>query len=62
MPGHGRRPTSWSTSPCVDGVATITLDSPANRNALSTRLVADLNTALDVAEAGVADGRCGRSC
>jgi len=32
------------------GVATITLDSPENRNALSTRLVADLNTALDRAE------------
>ena len=40
----------------ADGVATITLDSPANRNALSTRLVAELNAALDVAEAGVADG------
>lgn len=32
------------------GVATITLDSPENRNALSTRLVADLHTALDRAE------------
>jgi methylglutaconyl-CoA hydratase len=39
-----------------DGVVTITLDSPANRNALSTRLVADLNAALDVAEAAVAAG------
>ena len=39
-----------------DGVATITLDSPANRNALSIRLVADLNAALDVAEAGIGDG------
>ncbi|MET0325475.1 MAG: enoyl-CoA hydratase-related protein [Ilumatobacteraceae bacterium] len=39
-----------------DGVATITLDSPANRNALSMRLVADLNAALDVAEAGIGDG------
>jgi enoyl-CoA hydratase/carnithine racemase len=38
-----------------DGVATITLDSPANRNALSTRLVTDLAAALDVAEAGIAD-------
>lgn len=37
-------------------VATITLDSPANRNALSTRLVADLNAALDDAAAGVAGG------
>ena len=36
----------------ADGVATITLDSPANRNALSTRLVADLTAALDEAEAG----------
>ncbi|MBA3286738.1 MAG: enoyl-CoA hydratase/isomerase family protein, partial [Acidimicrobiia bacterium] len=38
------------------GVATITLDSPVNRNALSTRLVADLAAALDVAEAGAAAG------
>ena len=29
------------------GVATITLDSPANRNALSQQLVADLSNALD---------------
>ena len=36
-----------------DAVATITLDSPANRNALSRQLVDDLNRALDVAEAGV---------
>ncbi|MGH9270291.1 MAG: enoyl-CoA hydratase-related protein, partial [Ilumatobacteraceae bacterium] len=40
----------------ADGVATITLDSPGNRNALSTRLVADLIGALDVAEAAVVDG------
>ena len=40
----------------ADGVATITLSSPANRNALSTRLVSDLNAALDVAEAAVAAG------
>ncbi len=33
------------------GVATITLDSPANRNALSTALVRDLHDALDQAEA-----------
>jgi enoyl-CoA hydratase/carnithine racemase len=39
----------------ADAVATITLDSPANRNALSIRLVADLNRALDAAEAAVAD-------
>ena len=32
------------------GVATITLDSPANRNALSRQLVAELNEALDIAE------------
>lgn len=32
------------------GVATITLDSPANRNALSRQLVADLHAALDRAE------------
>jgi enoyl-CoA hydratase/carnithine racemase len=38
------------------GVVTITLDSPANRNALSTRLVADLNAALDVADAAIAAG------
>jgi methylglutaconyl-CoA hydratase len=38
------------------GVATITLDSPANRNALSRRLVDDLNRALDRAESAVADG------
>jgi methylglutaconyl-CoA hydratase len=40
----------------ADSVATITLDSPANRNALSSRLVADLNRALDRAEAEVASG------
>ncbi len=34
----------------VDGVATITLDSPANRNALSQQLLADLHDALDAAE------------
>jgi methylglutaconyl-CoA hydratase len=37
-------------------VATITLDSPANRNALSSRLVDDLNRALDGAEAAAAGG------
>lgn len=31
----------------VGGVATITLDSPTNRNALSRQLVTDLNKALD---------------
>lgn len=34
----------------VDGVATITLDSPSNRNALSQQLLIDLDHALDVAE------------
>ena len=34
----------------VGGVATITLDSPANRNALSRELLADLHAALDRAE------------
>jgi enoyl-CoA hydratase/carnithine racemase len=33
-----------------DAVATITLDSPANRNALSQQLLADLHEALDEAE------------
>ena len=41
----------------ADAVATITLDSPANRNALSSRLVADLNRALDRAEAAEAGVR-----
>ncbi len=40
----------------VGGVATITLDSPANRNALSRQLVADLHDALDGAEQAVAAG------
>ncbi len=35
----------------VDAVATVVLDSQANRNALSRQLVADLHTALDRAEA-----------
>jgi methylglutaconyl-CoA hydratase len=35
----------------VDGVATVTLDSPANRNALSSRLLADLEAVLDAASA-----------
>ena len=34
----------------VGGVATITLDSPSNRNALSQQLLVDLHDALDVAE------------
>jgi methylglutaconyl-CoA hydratase len=40
----------------ADAVATITLDSPTNRNALSSRLVDDLNRALDRAESAVAEG------
>ena len=32
------------------GIATITLDSPANRNALSQQLLADLHSSLDAAE------------
>jgi methylglutaconyl-CoA hydratase len=35
----------------ADNIATITLDSPANRNALSQQLLFDLHAALDVAEA-----------
>ncbi|MGH9135932.1 MAG: enoyl-CoA hydratase-related protein [Acidimicrobiales bacterium] len=38
------------------GVATVTLDSPANRNALSRRLVSDLHRAFDGADAAVASG------
>jgi enoyl-CoA hydratase/carnithine racemase len=34
----------------VDGIATIRLDSPANRNALSQQLLVDLHAALDAAE------------
>jgi enoyl-CoA hydratase/carnithine racemase len=34
-----------------DDIATITLDSPANRNALSQQLLVDLHAALDAAEA-----------
>lgn len=34
-----------------DDIATITLDSPANRNALSQQLLVDLHAALDTAEA-----------
>jgi enoyl-CoA hydratase/carnithine racemase len=38
----------------TEGIATITLDSPANRNALSQQLLADLHDALDSAEAAAA--------
>jgi enoyl-CoA hydratase/carnithine racemase len=34
----------------VEGVATVTLNSPANRNALSQQLLVDLHAALDAAE------------
>jgi methylglutaconyl-CoA hydratase len=34
----------------ADGIATVTLNSPANRNALSQKLLADLHDALDSAE------------
>ncbi len=38
----------------ANGVATITLDSPANRNALSQQLLVDFHVALDAAEASAA--------
>ena len=38
----------------VDEIATITLDSPANRNALSQQLLADLHESLDAAEQAAA--------
>lgn len=37
-------------SSCADGVGTITLDSPANRNALSQQLLVDFHAALDAVE------------
>jgi methylglutaconyl-CoA hydratase len=42
-------------SSITDGVATITMDSPDNRNALSTQLVTGLGAALHSAEAGIVD-------
>jgi enoyl-CoA hydratase len=36
----------------ADGIATITLDSPGNRNALSRQLLAELHDGIDLAEAG----------
>jgi enoyl-CoA hydratase len=39
-----------------DGIVTVTLDSPANRNALSRRLVAELNEALGAAADEAAHG------
>lgn len=55
----GRSSASRLQSPVVgqlvnvvvaDGVATITLDSPANRNALSQQLLVDFHAAFDAAE------------
>jgi enoyl-CoA hydratase/carnithine racemase len=43
------------------GVATITLDSPANRNALSRQLVAELHGALDAIDESLAAGSAVRS-
>jgi enoyl-CoA hydratase/carnithine racemase len=43
------------------GVATITLDSPANRNALSRQLVTELHGALDAVDESLADGTTVRS-
>ena len=59
--GMSTSPPSDTTDELVhldlaDGVATITLDSPANRNALSRRLVGDLHGALDDAETAIAAG------
>jgi len=39
------------------GIATVTLDSPANRNALSRQLVGELLAGLEQAAAGAASGR-----
>jgi methylglutaconyl-CoA hydratase len=59
--GMSTSPPSDTTDELVhldlaDGVATITLDSPANRNALSRRLVGDLHGALDDAGTAIAAG------
>ena len=45
----------------ADGVATVTLDSPHNRNALSRRLVTELLAALERAAADEAARRLGVS-
>ena len=47
---RGRMPAPVVHCTVSDGVATVTLDSPENRNALSRAVVADLHTALDRAE------------
>jgi enoyl-CoA hydratase/carnithine racemase len=44
-------PERLVTCTVADEIATITLDSPHNRNALSRRLLADLHRSLDEAEA-----------
>lgn len=43
-------PSSVVRCDVTNGIATITLDSPGNRNALSTQLIGDLHAALDRAE------------
>lgn len=50
--GRMGEPSADTTVRCevVGGVATITLDSPSNRNALSSELLRDLHHALDRAE------------
>jgi len=48
--GQGERQDELVHCAVEGGVATITLDSPANRNALSRQLVAELHAALDRAE------------
>jgi enoyl-CoA hydratase/carnithine racemase len=42
----------------IDGVATITLDSQSNRNALSRQLLSELHAALDAAEAVRSEQSC----
>jgi methylglutaconyl-CoA hydratase len=48
-PGYGLRVTELVHLDVADGVATITLDSPANRNALSSQLRRELLAHLDTA-------------
>ena len=45
----------------VDGIATITLDSQQNRNALSRQLVAELHEGIDAAERSE-ERRVGKEC
>nr|WP_166134848.1 enoyl-CoA hydratase-related protein [Nocardioides ochotonae] len=51
MRGMAEAPASVVGYAVADGVATITLDSPHNRNALSRQLLAELEDALDRAAA-----------